>query len=55
MTLENIACQKTFGGWNKRYRHHSTTLDCDMVFSVFLHTADCLRRETASALLALPA
>jgi S-formylglutathione hydrolase len=36
MTLENIACQKTFGGWNKRYRHHSTTLDCDMVFSVFL-------------------
>lgn len=36
MTLENIACQKSFGGWNKRYRHRSSTLNCDMVFSVFL-------------------
>lgn len=36
MTLENIACQKSFGGWNKRYRHRSSTLNCDMAFSVFL-------------------
>ena len=36
MTLELIASQKSFGGWQQRYRHRSSTLDCDMVFSVFL-------------------
>lgn len=36
MTLENISCQKSFGGWHKRYRHRSTTLNCDMVFAVYL-------------------
>lgn len=36
MTLENIACQKNFGGWLKRYRHPSSTLNCDMAFSVYL-------------------
>jgi len=36
MTLENISCQKSFGGWHKRYRHRSSTLDCDMVFAVYL-------------------
>lgn len=36
MTLENISCQKSFGGWQKRYRHRSKTLNCDMVFSIYL-------------------
>jgi S-formylglutathione hydrolase len=36
MTLENISCQKTFGGWHKRYRHRSTALNCEMVFAVYL-------------------
>lgn len=36
MSLENIACNKSFGGWHKRYRHRSTTLNCDMAFAVFL-------------------
>ncbi|MGB4062993.1 MAG: S-formylglutathione hydrolase [Azonexus sp.] len=36
MTLENLSCQKSAGGWTKRYRHRSTTLGCDMAFSVYL-------------------
>ncbi|MCV4287292.1 S-formylglutathione hydrolase [Pseudomonas capsici] len=36
MTLENLSCQKSFGGWLKRYKHHSAVLGCDMVFAVYL-------------------
>jgi S-formylglutathione hydrolase len=36
MTLENLSCQKSAGGWTKRYRHRSTTLGCDMTFSIYL-------------------
>jgi S-formylglutathione hydrolase len=36
MTLENISCQKSAGGWTKRYRHRSATLGCDMTFSIYL-------------------
>ncbi|MFG3450716.1 S-formylglutathione hydrolase [Stutzerimonas stutzeri] len=36
MNLENISCQKSFGGWHKRYRHRSSSLNCDMVFAVYL-------------------
>lgn len=36
MSLENLSCQKLFGGWYKRYRHRSNTLNCDMVFSIYL-------------------
>ena len=36
MTLENISCQKSAGGWHKRYRHRSAVLGCDMVFAVYL-------------------
>ncbi|PWB34600.1 S-formylglutathione hydrolase [Pseudomonas sp. SDI] len=36
MSLENISCQKSFGGWHKRYRHRSAVLGCDMVFAVYL-------------------
>ncbi len=34
--MENISCQKSFGGWHKRYRHRSSSLNCDMVFAVYL-------------------
>lgn len=36
MNLENLSCQKLFGGWHKRYRHHSSTLNCAMAFSIYL-------------------
>ncbi|EIK97858.1 carbohydrate esterase [Pseudomonas sp. M47T1] len=36
MILDNISCQKSFGGWHKRYRHRSEVLGCDMVFAVYL-------------------
>ncbi|WP_339510678.1 S-formylglutathione hydrolase [Pseudomonas sp. RL_15y_Pfl2_60] len=36
MSLENISCQKSSGGWHKRYRHRSSTLNCDMTFAVYL-------------------
>ena len=36
MSLEILSTQKSFGGWHKRVRHHSQTLDCDMVFAVYL-------------------
>jgi len=36
MNLENLSCQKLFGGWHKRYRHHSSTLNCTMAFSIYL-------------------
>ncbi len=36
MSMENIACNKSFGGWHKRYRHRSATLGCDMVFAIYL-------------------
>ncbi|WAG77979.1 S-formylglutathione hydrolase [Metapseudomonas furukawaii] len=36
MTLEIVSSNKSFGGWHKRYRHRSSTLNCDMVFAVYL-------------------
>lgn len=36
MSIENISCQKSFGGWHKRYRHRSTVLNCAMTFAVYL-------------------
>lgn len=36
MSLEILSCQKSFGGWHKRYRHASSVLGCDMQFSVYL-------------------
>jgi len=36
MSLETIASQKSFGGWHKRFRHHSSSLNCDMQFAVYL-------------------
>lgn len=34
--LTEISAIKCFGGWLKRYKHHSTSLNCDMVFAVYL-------------------
>ncbi|TBW33208.1 S-formylglutathione hydrolase [Azotobacter chroococcum] len=36
MTLELLSSQKSFGGWHNRYRHRSASLNCDMVFAVYL-------------------
>jgi len=36
MSLELLSSQKSFGGWHNRYRHHSATLGCDMVFAIYL-------------------
>ena len=36
MSLEQIAVNKCAGGSQQRYRHKSTTLDCEMTFSIFL-------------------
>lgn len=34
--MELLSSQKSFGGWHNRYRHRSSSLDCDMVFAVYL-------------------
>ncbi|BCE03245.1 S-formylglutathione hydrolase [Marinicellulosiphila megalodicopiae] len=34
--MELLSSTKTFGGWLKRYRHASTSVKGDMVFSIFL-------------------
>lgn len=34
--LENISQNKVAGGWHKQYSHHSTSLNCQMRFAIFL-------------------
>ena len=34
--LEPLSCNKSFGGWNKRFRHYSPTLNSDMAFAIYL-------------------
>jgi S-formylglutathione hydrolase len=36
MNLELKSSNKCFDGWQQRWQHHSPTLNCDMVFSVYL-------------------
>lgn len=36
MTLHQLAAQRCFDGWQKRFSHHSEVLQCDMQFSVYL-------------------
>ena len=36
---ELLSETRSFGGWLKRYRHHSDTLDCEMVFAIYLPPA----------------
>lgn len=33
---EQVSANKQFGGWNRRYKHASTTLGCSMNFTVYL-------------------
>ncbi|MFO1390308.1 S-formylglutathione hydrolase [Cellvibrio sp.] len=35
-SLVLISATKSFGGWIKRYKHRSATLNCDMVFAIYL-------------------
>jgi S-formylglutathione hydrolase len=35
-TLTEISSTKSFGGWLKRYKHASSSLDCEMIFAVYL-------------------
>jgi S-formylglutathione hydrolase len=34
--ISEVSRNKVHGGWQIRYRHRSTVLDCDMIFGVFL-------------------
>ncbi|MCR6629158.1 MAG: S-formylglutathione hydrolase [Magnetospirillum sp.] len=34
--ISEISASRCFGGWQKRFRHASRVLDCDMVFGLFL-------------------
>lgn len=34
--LESLSCNKSFGGWTKRFRHYSPTLNCKMTFALYL-------------------
>lgn len=34
--LKEVSRNKVHGGWQVRYQHRSTVLDCDMIFGVFL-------------------
>lgn len=36
MTIENISCNKTFGGWHKQYTHRSEVNRCTMRFAIYL-------------------
>ncbi|WP_272493047.1 S-formylglutathione hydrolase [Atopomonas sediminilitoris] len=36
MSLEIVSSNQSFAGWNKRYRHRSTTLHCEMTFGIYL-------------------
>ena len=36
MTIENLSVNKSFGGWQKQYGHHSKTLNCTMRFAIYL-------------------
>ncbi|MEH6629103.1 MAG: S-formylglutathione hydrolase [Motiliproteus sp.] len=36
MSIENLSCNKSFGGWIKQYSHYSESLNCPMRFSIYL-------------------
>lgn len=36
MSIENLSCNKSFGGWHKQYSHPSETLNCSMRFAIYL-------------------
>src|SRR5699024_600344 len=37
--LEELAANRSFGGWHKRFKHRSEVLDCDMIFGAYLPPA----------------
>ncbi|WP_300452259.1 S-formylglutathione hydrolase [Accumulibacter sp.] len=45
--FEEIAANRCFAGWHRRYRHRSATLRCDMVFAVYLPPQADQRRVPA--------
>lgn len=36
MTIESLSVNKSFGGWQKQYRHQSKSLNCEMQFAIYL-------------------
>lgn len=36
MTIENLSCNKSFGGWHKQYSHQSVVLNSSMRFAIYL-------------------
>jgi S-formylglutathione hydrolase len=36
MSIELLEEHRLFGGWQQRYRHHSSSLNCTMTFSLYL-------------------
>lgn len=36
MTIENVSCNKSFGGWHKQYTHRSEVNRCNMRFAIYL-------------------
>lgn len=36
MSIENLSCNKSVGGWHKQYSHHSESLNCTMRFAIYL-------------------
>ncbi|MDO6823752.1 S-formylglutathione hydrolase [Marinobacter sp. 1_MG-2023] len=36
MNVENLGCNKSFGGWHKQYSHYSEVLNCTMRFAIYL-------------------
>ena len=36
MTIENVSVNKSFGGWQKQYSHHSQVLNSQMRFAIYL-------------------
>lgn len=35
-SLTLVSATKSFGGWLKRYKHSSSTLNCEMIFAIYL-------------------
>ena len=36
MSIEQVSANKMFGGKQIKFKHKSSTLHCDMIFSVYL-------------------
>ena len=45
ISLENLTSNRSFGGWNKQYRHTSSTLHCDMRFAIYLPPQACEKNK----------